>query len=169
MYSNYRTRTELFYNSFFPKTIREWNLLPPEIKSALTELSFKFQLRKTDEFRIIPPPKWFSYGNRKPNIILTQLRHNCSSLNGDLFMNHVSNDPTCKNCMGNRHEDSTHFFLNCPKYERPRTKLFRALTDLQSNHELETLINGSADKNYEINRSIMTAVHIFISETHRFD
>ena len=61
LYSNFRTRTDLFYNSFYPKTIREWNMLPPEIKAALTESSFKYKLKQTDEFKIIPTPKWFSY------------------------------------------------------------------------------------------------------------
>ncbi len=143
-------------------------MLPPEIKAALTESSFKYKLKQTDEFKIIPTPKWFSYGDRKLNIILTQLRYNCSSLNQDLANNHVIDDPTCKNCTLNVDEHKRHFFLYCPKYALPRRKLFHTLDDLHINHELETLINGSIDENIDTNKNIVDAVHTFLSETHRF-
>ena len=41
---NVHARTNLFYNSFLPSTIRAWNELSDEIKSAPSVASFKFRL-----------------------------------------------------------------------------------------------------------------------------
>ena len=41
-----RARTNLYFNSFFPSTIRAWNELPDEIKGASTVSAFKYQLNK---------------------------------------------------------------------------------------------------------------------------
>ena len=38
--------TNLFYNSFFPSTIRAWNSLPEDIKQATYVASFKYRVNK---------------------------------------------------------------------------------------------------------------------------
>ena len=45
-------------------------------------------------------------GNRYNSVIHAQLRNNCSSLNNDLFRNHVRDNPLCKWC--GVMEDATH-------------------------------------------------------------
>ena len=40
-FSKYACRTEAFRDSFFPKTVNEWNELPKEVKHAPSLESFK--------------------------------------------------------------------------------------------------------------------------------
>ena len=52
---NYRSRTSTFHNSFIPKTVRDWNSLPNETKSAGTLEAFTNNL--DSDLRCTP--KWF--------------------------------------------------------------------------------------------------------------
>ena len=47
--------TNLYYNSFYPSTKRDWNNLPQEIKQSSSDASFKYQLNKDTQRRA--PPK----------------------------------------------------------------------------------------------------------------
>ena len=47
----FRTRTNIFFNSFFPSTIRAWNNLSEEIRNSNTVNSFKNNLHRS---RLIP-------------------------------------------------------------------------------------------------------------------
>ena len=49
------------------------------------------------------------------------MRNNCSTLNHDLFNNHLCPSPVC-----NAIEDAEHFFFNCSKYLDIRLNLFHA-------------------------------------------
>ena len=53
-------------------------------------------------------------GNRYTSVIHAPLRNNCSSLNSDLFGNHVRDNPLC-DLLGVI-EDATHYFFHCIKY-----------------------------------------------------
>ena len=48
-------------------------------------------------------------GNRYSSIIHARLRNNCSSLNNDLFRNHVRDNPLSEWC--GVMEDATHLFI----------------------------------------------------------
>ena len=53
-------------------------------------------------------------GNRYTSVIHARLRNNCSSLNNDLFRNHIHD-----NLLGDLSgviEDATHYFFHCIKY-----------------------------------------------------
>ena len=76
-----RACTNLYFNSFFPSTIRAWNKLPDEIKGASTVSAFKYQLNKHQK----PPPMYFHAGTRKGQILHTRIRMECSSLNSHLY------------------------------------------------------------------------------------
>ena len=71
------TRTNLYYRSFLPSTIREWNNLPPGAKQSVTVNSFKVCLNKNKQ----QVPIYYYTGNRSAQILHTRLRNNCSSLN----------------------------------------------------------------------------------------
>ena len=60
-------------------------------------------------------PRHYSYGPRKLNIILTQLRCNASFLNYDLCKVKILSNASC-NC-GAPCENSHHFFFDCDKCE----------------------------------------------------
>ena len=99
-----RARTNLYFNSFFPSTIRAWNELPDEIKGASTVSAFKYQLNKHKK----PPPMYFHAGTRKGQILHTRIRMECCSLNSHLYSKNIINSPPCS-CGG--FESAYHFFL----------------------------------------------------------
>ena len=108
-----RARTNLYFNSFFPSTIRTWNELPDEIKGASNISAFKYQLNKHKK----PPPMYFHAGTRKGQILHTRIRMECSSLNSHLYSKNIINSPSCS-CGG--FESAYHFFFICPIYRHTR-------------------------------------------------
>ena len=74
------TRTQLYYKSFLPSCIREWNEIPLNIRNSTSLSSFKQQLNNNN----IKVPVYYSSGNRLLQIHHTRLRTNCSSLNQHL-------------------------------------------------------------------------------------
>ena len=53
-------------------------------------------------------------GKRYTTVTHALLRNNCSSLNNNLFRNHVCDNPLCDLC--GVIEDATHYFFHCIKY-----------------------------------------------------
>ena len=84
---------QIIYNSFYPSTIREWNNLAQEIKDTSSVASSKYQLNK--ETRNRAPPKYYSAGLRKGQILHARLRMQCSSLNADLYRKNIILGPSC--------------------------------------------------------------------------
>ena len=97
-------RTNLYYNSFFPSTIRAWNSLPEDTKQSPSISSFKFRLNRD----INKPSKYYNTGTRMGQIHHTRIRLECSSLNAYLYRKNIVPEPTCK-CGG--FESSYHFFF----------------------------------------------------------
>ena len=71
-------RLSLTRDSFLPATVREWNNLNLSVRNLDTLSKFKKAIRSSIS---MPIPRHYSYGPRKLNIILTQLRCNASFLN----------------------------------------------------------------------------------------
>ena len=108
------SRTNLYYNSFLPSTVRAWNSLPAEVKQSQTTHSFKYYFNKNKT----PVSKYYYSKNRKAQILHTRLRTNCSSLNLDLFLKGITDSPMCR-C--GSIENSQHFFFHCPYYHTKAT------------------------------------------------
>ena len=53
-------------------------------------------------------------GNRYTTVIRARLRNKCSSVNNDLFRNHIRDNPLCDLC--GVIEDANHYFFHCIKY-----------------------------------------------------
>ena len=70
-YSNAFTRLQLYRNSFFPSSIKLWNNLTPEIRSAPTVSSFKKSL--INDVNLLKPSVYYSYGCRVLNVLHTRL------------------------------------------------------------------------------------------------
>ena len=102
--------TNLFYSSFYPSTINEWNNLAQEIKDASSVTSFKYQLNR--ETRTRAPPKYYSAGSRKGQILHARLRMQCSSLNADLYRKSITPSPSCSCAV---FESAHHFFYVSPQ------------------------------------------------------
>ena len=153
-----RSRTVLYSNSFIPKTIRDWNALPNNLKNSPSLNSFKLELN-----RDLPKiPKYYLSGDRKAQILHTRLRLGCSSLNSDLFNNHVSNTDRC---ICGSQETAKHFLLECPKYIDTRNT---TINSLNIAYDLDILLKGCPLFSDEINERIFLAVQNFITQSNRF-
>ena len=82
-YTTINCRTQLYYTSFVPSVVREWNGLPGAVKQISSLHSFKVFLNQD---RTVVP-KYFNHGKRKTQVLHTRLRTGCSSLNNDLYLN----------------------------------------------------------------------------------
>lgn len=148
--------------SFIPSTLRLWNGLDFTIRNSETLLGFKTRLRShNDKVSDI-----LGLGERKLNIALTRLRHNCSSLNADLHRVNIVPSSVCS--CGAGIENAQHYFFECRTFEPQRRNLFRTLNFIPD-IKLDLLMHGCSTYNKEINERIITAVLAFIKDSQRFD
>ena len=91
-----------------------------DIRRSSTQNEFKSKLRK----QINKVNDFLSVGDRKYNIILTRIRHNCSSLKADLHRVNIVPNPIC-DC-GIDIENAGHYFFFCTQYNDQRDNLFSA-------------------------------------------
>ena len=87
----YRCRTNMYQNLYLPKSVQEWNLLHENVKKSPAIHIFKNYLNR-DNTKV---PNFYYNRGRKSQILHARLRLGCSSLNADLFSNHVANCPNC--------------------------------------------------------------------------
>ena len=118
-------------------------------------LTFKSPLKKFIEFNVPKLPIWYSYGERKLNITLTQIRNNVSPLNLDLTNNHILHNPTCRECNLNRPEDAKHYFLECTKFNRNRESLQYVFNELEIECNIANITKGSLAHNYDQNKHLL--------------
>ena len=158
------TRTETSRKSCIPSSVSLWNSLDENTRNSSSLSCFKNNLRifRTDGNQV---PQYYLCGERYWLVLHTRIRNNCSSLNNDLYNNHLSLDPYC-NC-GNEIEDAEHFFFNCPKFIDKRILLFNATKNL---HPLNTdkLLKGDINLTSQENTGIFIAVQNYIKNTRRF-
>ena len=154
-----RARTNLYNNSFIPLATREWNLLPLEVKNCNSLYSFKRFLNRNMK----SIPKYYYIGDRKSQILHTRLRLQCSSLNADLFKNHILDHDKCA-C--GQIENAEHFLLNCPTYTELRNETIGKIT---MPYNIETLLKGCPLYDDNVNGEIFLAVQNFIFKSNRFE
>ena len=155
------SRTNLYYNSFLPSAIREWNNLTDELRNAPTLDNFKSLLNRNNG----KVPKYYLTGSRKAQILHTRLRTNCSSLNLHLFQKNISNSAACS-C--GSIESVKHYFFNCPHYHVSRNILLRNIQSICNNVTVDILLKGSSHLTVTQNIQLFEAVQHFILETKRF-
>jgi hypothetical protein len=157
-------RTQLYNASFLPSSLELWNNLDPNIRNSQTLNIFKSRLKNL--FKAPTVPKHYFYGQRYLSILHTRLRNNCSNLNNDLYNNHLREDPFCQCDIVI--ENAEHFFFKCNRYVEQRIILFR---ETRSYHPLniDTLLFGRENLEYEDNVVIFESVQKFVKTTHRFD
>jgi hypothetical protein len=158
------SRSSAYLNSYFPRTIRIWNRLDYNIRNSnnIYEMIIKIHPK-------IKKEKILYYGERWSNIHHTRLRLGCSQLNYDLFHNiHVIDTPVCP--CGHQIESAEHIFLHCHLYDALRTKLLNDLNIINKDLvvDINLILNGSKNKNYETNRKIFNAVHAFLKNPRHF-
>ena len=157
---NIRSRTSLYYNSFLPSTLRQWNNLSTETRQSNSLNSFKCILKK-DKPSV---PRYYYFGSRKAQSLHTRLRTGCSSLNLDLFLKNISESPMCS-C--GSIEDTQHFFFHCNLYLRQRRLLLNSVSNYCT-PTLHILLHGDSSMPDNINENIFKHVHEFIIDSKRF-
>ena len=153
-------RTQLYYKSFLPSTIRLWNDLSPETRDALTLTSFKYHMNKN----IQKPPRYFTVGFRFAQIQHTRLRTSCSSLIHHLFSKNIINDPYCQ-C--GSVETTKHYLFECQRYSQLRQEMLNEISKYCT-PSLDCLLFGDDHLNYGCNSDVFMAVQKFIFESKRF-
>ena len=151
-------RTNLYYNSFLPATIRDWNNLPQEVRQADSIQSFKTFLNSNTR---LPPPH-YGAGTRLGQILHTRLRLECSPLNEHLYRRNLVNSPLCS-C--GEIENTTHFIFNCPLYSVPRQTY---LAELTQHCTLKDLLYGKEGVNSTVNEDVFVRVQNFIIHSKKF-
>ena len=159
-YQNIKSKSQLYYNSFLPSAIREWNSLDASVKSSQSVTSLKKSLSKR---KLVP--SYYYHGNRKSQMLHTRIRTNCSSLNFYLYRKNIIQN---KYCTCGEVEDTQHFFFICPQYNVIR----QVMLDMISRYivpTLDILLFGETTLNDRSNSEIFDAVQKFIIHTKRFD
>ena len=171
-FEHYPCKKAFFENSFFPFTIKKWDVLQMSLK-GLDHNEFKFRLKE-----IFKPQKFkhFNCGYKYPNTLHAQLRLKRSYLNCHLHPIGLSITPACK--CGQPLETVRHFLLECKLYDQPRVQLFAKLEGLlemrvskyTKTNLLDILLFGEKphipDK-YQHNKFIFYAVQRFLCNTKR--
>ena len=134
-------RTELFANSFISSAISLWNELLNDIRRLMSLSLFKWNILRL--FQVSSVPKHFPVAERKLSVIHARLRNDCSDLNYDLYLNHMTNNIVC--FCGNYIEDAEHYLYKCKLYKDQRLKLVHNLHDYQPLNPLNTslILSGS--------------------------
>ena len=153
-------RTNQYYNSFLPSSVRAWNNLSVEAKQCESVNSFKCLLQKEKK----AVPKHYYTGCRKGQILLTRLRTNCSSLNFDLFVKNISDSPLC---LCGSIENAQHFFFHCTMYQAQRNELINAISPYQY-PSLNLFLYGDLSMPQDVNSMIFEKVYKYIICTKRF-
>lgn len=148
--------------SFFPSTVRLWNQLPINTRHSEPFSNFKHAIQNQDVPVI---PDFFYFGDRKLNIIHTNLRNRSSSLRSHLFRANIVTDQKC-HC-GFPVEDPQHFFFNCNSYNDQRIILFRQLNSFIP-LSVNLLLFGNMNLSTQENELIFMHTQQYIKDTHRF-
>ena len=156
------SRTTLFYNSFLPSSIRDWNGLNLDIRNAGTRDAFKHKLNQN-----LPVIRKHYYsGIRKNQIWHTRIRTGCSSLKSDLFLKNIIDSPKC-NSNSAEIENAYHFFFICQLYNHLRVELRQSITQY-CDMTLDVLLRGDERLSTNINSTLFEAVHKYIQKSKRF-
>ena len=159
-YQQVHANFRLYFDSFLPSTIREWNNLPADVKSAQTLTSFKYKFKRNTP----KIPKYYFFGDRGNQILHTRLRTECSTLQFHLYRSNLIPEPYCT-C--GAVENTSHFLFKCPKFNAFRRELLLTVSNYVEPSEA-VLLFGDDTLSGEGNEVIFRAVHKYIQQTKRF-
>ena len=166
------TRTQGYYDSYYPYCLREWNKLDPSLRSIDSLSRFKAELIKS-----LRPPKRsvFKISDIVGVRLLTRLRLGFSHLREHKFRHNVSNSSRC--ICGDGDETTEHFLLRCHHFANIRSALLEQVSDilktdikvLPEHRLVEILLYGDNNCNEIANKLIIEATIVFIKLSKRFD
>ena len=170
-----------FSKSYFPKTIRDWNKLPNDVKQSQSLNIFKTRIRSL--YEPLVQNKLYSYGHGLSKVNHCRIRLGLSHLNSHLYRYNLVDSPSCSNpdCGGTT-ESEEHYFLICPKFNNERRLLLENISNklfpnvhhntfitLMPKYVCKVLLEGSIDASYGENISILDDVFKYIDSTKRFN
>ena len=167
-YISQRFKGEYFEKSFFPNTLKLWNMLPKNIQSK-NLLDFKTEIKC-----LFKPFKYkhFSKGSKLGNTLLTKIRVGCSDLKQHKFTIGQVESPEC--LCHHKIEYLEHYFLDCFLYIQERQRLFSIIEHfipnfprLNKKQKLDIILKGIDSKNEKL-ITITKAVQKFIITSQRF-
>ena len=166
--SSIKCRLNNYYNSFVPKTTRDWNTLNHEFYN-LPPKSFRNKYKKQN-FRKIN--KLYNYEQSQISRHHTRLRLGLSSLREHLYQYNLITDPKCQLC-GLAPENTNHYIFQCPKHSAIRDIFLNNLTsipiDLDCNSKLlNTILFGDNSLSYEVNITIFKFFLKYMESSNRF-
>ena len=169
---------ESFSKSYFPKTIRDWNKLPNDVKQSQSLNIFKTRIRSL--YEPLVQNKLYSCGHGLSKVNHCRIRLGLSHLNSHLHRYNLVDSPSCSNpdCGGTT-ESEEHYFLICPKFNNERRLLLENISNklflsvnyntfitLMPKYVCKVLLEGSID---DANTSILADVFKYIDSTKRFN
>ena len=157
----FNCNTVKFSKSLFPDCIDKWNSLDDKTKAIDDIEHFKSAIVNES----FSNPLYY-VGQRKANIIHSQLRMKCSNLNDHLVKLHVKDDPKC--LCTYKLENNKHYLLDCPLYHTHRVKLQNIVSAI-SRCTVKILLYGDKNLNFEQNCIIFKAVQDYITDSGRFN
>ncbi len=170
--STVKTRKVKVYNSFIPKTVRDWNNLDRS-KYTPSLSSFKVSY-KNGMLRSPNPLHQLELG--EANIHHTRLRLGLSHLKSHLFTYNLVASPLC-GC-GLEPETTDHYILRCPAFGVARIDMYQKMVDILPHSLLTTLrtdsdivnlfLFGHKELNSDKNRLIFEMAQTYINASERF-
>ena len=150
--------TNLFFNSFFPSTIRAWNELSDEIKEANTVSAFKYRLNRNKR----SPPKYYNVDTRIGHAYTLGNTLIAVLLIHIFFEKNIVASRTC-DCGG--FESSYHFFFICPRYIGIRNTY---LSNILQSHSTNEILFGKETASVNENEILFLKVQDYIIKSRRF-
>ena len=158
------TRIEIYYKSFFPAKVRDWNALCPNVRNIVDHEKFREALPKEMPCH----NKLYSYGHRKTGILLSRIRMGYSALTGHLYNYHVVENPRC-DC-GVPMADPFHYFFESPRFIIQREEMMVSIAEI-TNCTIGTLFFGNDCCTLDENKADFDIVHKYInadSDNHKY-
>ena len=156
-----RANSQLYYYSFLPSTVRDWNELPEQTRNSQTLNIFKYRLNAN----LSKPPSYYNVGKRIDQIYHARLRTSCSSLRQHLSSKNIIASPAC---VCGSIEDTHHYLLVCNQFTDFRRNMINSVSTI-CRPTLRILLYGDPTLTYQQNKCIFLAVHEFIKKTRRFE
>ena len=128
------TNSSLYYTSFLPSAVRDWNELPEQTRNSPSHYIFKNSLKSN----LITPPQYYNTGKRLGQIYNARLRTACSPLRQHMHSKNIVDKPYCT-C--GYIEDTHHFLFACHQFTDLRRDLINSVSDI-CQHNLNVLLCG---------------------------
>jgi hypothetical protein len=140
-------KTTTYQNSFFPKSIKDWNEQTKEEREIGTINTYKEHHKKNSGFKVNVLHHLFSSKSATNH---TRIRLGLSGLASQRFDYKHITDPKCIGCNA-KSESPAHFFLSCPSFTAHRTDFIRETCQIFQNNNIEVDLTKKSSQQFFIN------------------